>query len=116
MAMLEIDARASAWLPREPDLDLAGLHQIRLVAPFRRDLPGDDEPLRRVPDEHTAPVTLGAVGLCRVTPAAFALLDNRLLHRRFADVVRPRPPRVVAGREDLEGLLDARVHGDGLSN
>ena len=36
--------------------------------------------------------------------------DQRLLHRRLADIVRARPPAVEAGGEHVEGAFDAHVH------
>src|SRR5258706_4699678 len=112
VTMFEIHARPSAWFRGEADVDFARLREVRLIAPLVRDLPREHEPMRRLPDEHRPPITLGAVLLLGVAAAAGFSFDDRLRHRRLADVVSARPPRVVPVREYFERVLDARVHDD----
>src|SRR5262249_14246494 len=73
--VLEVDARASARLRREPDVDFTRLRELRLVPPLVRDLPCEHQAARRVPHEHAAPVAVGAVLLLRVAAPAGARFD-----------------------------------------
>jgi hypothetical protein len=61
----------------EPDLDLAGVHRVRVVPPFAVDLPGDDQPVRWLPLQHTTPVALAAVNAALVpAPSAASHLNS----------------------------------------
>src|SRR5262245_18517759 len=86
-AVLEIDASRAAVKSGKRDLDLARALDVRLEFPLRRDLPGHDEPPRRIPDEDRAPRIVDAVHAVAVAAAADAALDHRSLERRRADVV-----------------------------
>src|SRR5262249_963866 len=70
VAVFEVNAGRAAGLGRETHLDLAGTCWIGLVAPLGRDLPGDDEAPRGIPDEDPAPIGFGPVGLVRVASAS----------------------------------------------
>src|SRR5690349_24601397 len=102
MPVLEIDARPAARLRREAHLHLARPREVGLELPFAVDLPRDDDPVRRLPDEHRSPLAVGAVFLLGVAAPARAALDDRPLHRRLPDVMAARPPAVVFRREDVE--------------
>src|SRR5258705_12698045 len=116
MTMLEIDARPAAGMRRERDLDLAGLPEVGLVAPLVSDLPRDDEPMRRLPDQTRRPRPFRAVSLASVPAAAEPGLDDGLLESAFADVMAPRPPRIELFGEHFEGALCACIDGDGFSD
>jgi hypothetical protein len=66
VAVLEVDPGLIRPDRLEANLDLG--HQFRVEPEVRRDLPGQDEPLRRLPDEDLAPV-----GFSPIDPA----LDQR---------------------------------------
>src|SRR5262249_4834138 len=112
--VLEIDARLAVGLRREADLDLAGLRHVGLEAPLVRDLPRPHEPMRRLPHRDVSPRTIRPVFLFAVAAPADERLDDRFLHRRLADVMRTRPPRIETVGEDAERALDGRVDGDAL--
>src|ERR1700676_5070707 len=114
--MLEIDAGSAARLRGESDVDLARLLEVGLVAPLVRDLPREHEAVGRIPHEHAAPVAFAVVGLDAVASSAFAGLDDALLHRDLADVMRPGPPRVMTLGEHAERVLHTGVDRDRLPN
>jgi hypothetical protein len=59
--MLELDARPLLAIGDEPHLDLAGTFGIGLELPPRTDVPGEDEPIGRLIDEHASPAAFAAV-------------------------------------------------------
>src|SRR5690554_73210 len=74
---------------------------------LRRRVPGEHEPMRRVPSEGLAPAVLGAVGGDLYQPAADAALEPQLLHALAGDRVGgDGPPLADAAREEVEGRLD----------
>src|SRR3979411_811249 len=79
VAMFEIDASGAVCFRREPHFHFARLCEVRLVSPTRADLPRDDKPLRRLPDQYLAPVAVGAVDLFAVTAPPDFPFDNGLL-------------------------------------
>src|SRR5215510_11229226 len=114
--MLEIHSRPAVCRWRESNLDLTRPSDIGFIAPLVRDLPGEHEPMRRLPDQHSSPVTLGPVFLQRVATAARLTLDDPSLHRRLADVMRAWPPTVEILGEDAKRTLDARLHRHAFLN
>src|SRR5262245_4725549 len=69
MTMFEIHASAALGSRCESNLYFARLRQIRLVSPFRRNLPREDDTARWVPHQDASPVGLRAVFLFGVTAA-----------------------------------------------
>src|SRR6185369_8641635 len=65
--MLERHGRAASGLGVEAHLDLG--HERRVELPLRVELPAQHEAVRRLPDQHAAPVGLAAV-LAALVPAA----------------------------------------------
>src|SRR6476469_1039059 len=112
--MLEVDAREPASLWREGDLDFAGVRNVGIELPLTIELPGDQQPVRRLPFEDPTPVTLAAVGGALKTPAADLPFDDRGLQPVFEQLVAARPPRIKAGSEHGEGALGRRLHVDRL--
>src|SRR4029079_7557072 len=116
VTMLEIHPGGDSIVERsECHFDLARFGEIGLELPLGRDLPGEDEFARWVPGEDGAPVAFGVVSLLRVATPAGLLLDDDPLHRRFADVMRTRPPAVHVRREDVKCVGLTRSHGDRLA-
>src|SRR5258706_16272491 len=110
MTMLEVDARRSVALWRKPDFHLAGMCQVRLVLPFRVELPCQHEAARWIPHEHPAPIALASVHRFLIAAAAGLRFDDGLFQRRRADGVAARPPCIELVGEDLEGAFGAGLH------
>ena len=58
VAMLQFDPGGTVGLRREGDFDFARFGEVGLVAPLMRDLPRDDEAVRRIPFQDLAPVAV----------------------------------------------------------
>src|SRR3954469_17464296 len=58
MPVFEIDARRAIGLASEPQFHLARFGEVGLVLPAAVDLPGDHQPMRRLPDEHRSPIAV----------------------------------------------------------
>src|SRR2546425_2392751 len=99
-------------LGSEPHLDLAGVQRVGVVPPGAVDLPGDEEPKRWLPCQHSTPVAFAAVHPAFVPPSTLAWLLDGLGHFRLADVKLARPPRVERSRENTECLFDGRADGN----
>src|SRR5216684_3498566 len=106
--MFELNPGPFRPLGTEPHLDLAGVQRVGVVLPGAVDLPGDQEPMRWLPCQYSAPVAFAAIHPAFVPPSAVAGLEDGLSHFRIADVEFARPPRVERSREDTECLLDGR--------
>ena len=87
VAMLELDERRIGALRGEPQLYLGD--GVRIVLKIRIELPGQDDALRRLPQEHLAPLALAAVLAFLIPAPADVRLDDRI--------------------EDLEGASDAAL-------
>src|ERR1700736_5297823 len=93
-AVFQVDLGPFGSVRREPHLDLAGVLGIGVVPPLAVDLPGDDQPVRRIPGQHPTPVALAAVHPSFVPPSTFVRLQDGLSHFHPADVELSRPPGV----------------------
>src|SRR5215510_4680070 len=116
MTVFQIDARATAGDRTESDLNFARLRQVRLISPLGRDLPREDNAVRRFPRQHPPSVALGAVLLLGVATASDFPFYDRPLHRRLPNVVRPGPPGIELRGEYTERSLHTRAHGDRLAD
>jgi hypothetical protein len=106
LAVLQVDPRARA-VGHEEDLDFRLDCWVEL--PLRADLPGEHQPLRRLPQENAAPIAFTAVDAALQPTAPDPRLEDRLLRVRLADVfIGERPPSHTG--EDLPGA----IHGRGL--
>src|SRR5262249_24562332 len=104
VAVLELDPGLPVELFAEGDFELAGAGQVGVVdprVPLGGDLPGDDDPARRVAGQHGAPLALAAVDAAFVVAAADPRLEHGLGHLGGADVVAG-PPAVVSLGEQRE--------------
>jgi hypothetical protein len=106
--VLEVHARLPVC-GEEPHLDLGEVTAIE-------DVPGEDEPARRLPREHGRPVTALARFGDLVDLAADVRLEDDLAHRPVDRVGRDRPPAHRIRREDAECFLDRTVDGHGLAD
>src|SRR5260221_10039151 len=79
-------------------------------------LPDEDEPFRRIPDEHFANVTLRSVNAELVPPPVRLRLQNRPFEIDRTDLVRLGPPPPDATGEDVEGSGLRRIDEDGLAH
>src|SRR5216684_3135454 len=111
--MFELNPGPFRPLGTEPHLDLAGVQRVGVVLPGAVDLPGDQDPKRWLPCQHSSPIALAAVLPAFVPPSTLAGLQDGLSHFRLADVKLARPPRVERGREDTESLFDGRADSGG---
>src|SRR5215472_3055666 len=112
MAMLQFHQSRAVALLAKDDFHFAGLGEIGLITPFGCDPPRDDQAMWRLPDQDAAPVAFAAILLFAVAAAAHAAFDDSFRHRRFADVMRSRPPGVEAFGEDTEGAGGVGLNGD----
>jgi drug/metabolite transporter (DMT)-like permease len=110
--VFQLDRGLPGAVRGEPDLDLAGVGRIGVVLPLAVDLPRDDQPVRRVPGQHPAPVAFAAVIAPLVPPAPFAWFQDGVRHLGLADVVVPRPPGAERAREDVERPFYGHVERD----
>src|SRR5512132_4515043 len=72
MPVFEADGALVGAVGAEADLDLAGVGGVGVVLPLAVDLPGDDQPMGRLPGQHPAPLALAAVAALFVPAAAGA--------------------------------------------
>jgi hypothetical protein len=93
-AVLERHARAVA-LCGDGHLDLGRLRRIGVELPFRRELPGQQQPLRPLDLAHEAPVALAAIVGALVEAPALACLDHARRGRGVRDVVAVLGPPVA---------------------
>src|SRR5690606_21120688 len=111
-AVLQVDPGAPLAVRVEAQLDLAGLGGVRLRDSVRVDLPGEDEPVGRLPGQYATPVAAEAVRADLVALAVDARLDTdpfqgvRAGPGELAD-----PPGAQPFGEDLEraGCGDANA-------
>ena len=109
MAMLEFETRPTRAIRDESHLDF-GL-QRQVIPPVRRDLPSEQESMRRLPHEHLTPLAFRAVDTALVPATANVRFDHSRSCRNLADVVSiQRPPLTVPFCENAEGVLDRRVN------
>src|SRR5262249_49785443 len=110
--VLQLDCGLSGTRLAEPDLDLAGVRGIRVELPSPVDLPGDHQPVRRLPGHHPTPAALAAVDAALVPPAALPRLQDGLGDVGRTDVVLGGPPRVERFGEHPERAVDRYADGD----
>src|ERR1043165_1438033 len=104
--MFEVDASAAGF-GREADLDLG--NEIGIVDEFRRELPDEDQPRRRLPGCNLADLAFRSVDIELVPTATLARLDDRTVEVGGSDLVRLRPPAADARGEHLESMVRRRV-------
>jgi hypothetical protein len=109
--VLQLDRGLLRSVGGEAHLDLAGVVGVGVELPLAVDLPGDHQPVRRLPGQHAAPVALAAVDAPLVPAPALARLQDRRGHLRLADVVVGRPPGVHRVGEDPERAVDRHTDG-----
>src|SRR5262249_13319670 len=118
IAVFELDARRASSFGDELHLDFG--HEVGIVFPFRRELPGQHEARRWIPHEHLADFADAAVYAALEPAAALPWLDNDLIECGFSDVMAPRPPAIDPSSEHFEGTFARRIdvnafaHGGGL--
>jgi hypothetical protein len=89
---------------------LPGVTRIGVVLPIAVDLPGHDEPMRRLPDPHVAPVAFGAVDATFILSSPDPPFQHSFCEVGPADVILRRPPRVERLREELEGAFNRQLN------
>ena len=109
VAVFDLDGGLAGPVGGEPGLDLAGVVGVGVELPRPVDLPGEHQPVRRLPGQHPAPVAFGAVDAALVPAPADAGLQDHFGHLGLADVVLVRPPRVDRAGEHPEGLVDGHA-------
>ena len=83
----------------EPDLDLAGVLGVGVELPRAVDLPGEHQPVRRLPGQDPAPVALGAVDAALVPAPADLAAPGSLRRPRPGRCGTRRPPGVERAGE-----------------
>ncbi len=76
--MLELHPRSLGGLGDETDLHLAGLREIGLDLPLRRDVPADEQPVRGLVREDAGPAADAPVDAAVVDVTSDAPLEDGL--------------------------------------
>src|SRR6185437_13694261 len=95
---------------REGHLHFAGAFGVGLDLPARRDVPCEEQTVRGLEREHTAPIAGGSVDTTVVDAAARARLEDRLRNLLAQEVVLPGFDAIELAGEHVEGSIDA--HGN----
>ena len=90
--MFQIHPRTRRSMCRKPYLDFAGLGHIGIEFPIRPQMPGERDPVRRLPCEHVAPTAFLAGGVALVPSATNPRFHKNRLERVLANVMIGRPP------------------------
>ena len=109
-AVLQLHPGVRAAVGAEAHLDLARLRWVWNRLAVRPDLPREDEPVRRLPGQHTAPVALEALGAALEAAPADPRLDRDRVQAFLRPRVFPRPPSLEALRERHERALGRARH------
>src|ERR1700749_1577609 len=102
-AMLQLDQCRSIICWSKSHFHLAALAKIWFVLPVRPDLPRHNKKVRRLPRQYRTPRAVRPILLLCINRAHWFALDHNPLHRRAANMVRPRPPAIHLFGEDAEG-------------
>lgn len=81
LAVLQIDSGPVRRLGGEVNLPFAGLVEICLEPPLRRDVPTEEHTVRRLITQYIRPTALAAVGAAIVDVTANARFEHRLRDR-----------------------------------
>src|SRR5215831_15248394 len=114
MAVLKLNPCAILRLGHEAHLDLRSFGRIWFVDPSRPNLPGEDNPPRRIPDKHRAPIAFAPITPPLEPAATFERLEGHRLPRWLGKVMGLDGPPDFLLDEEREGLYARNLDDNGL--